>query len=80
MPASNNKLYTCAATLSNLGSDYIFETVIYQDGYNLILRGGGDPDFSLAQLDSLAQIISSQIESVDTLFLDESLMDSFHFG
>ena len=80
MPASNNKLYTCAAALSNLGSDYIFETVIYQDGYNLILRGGGDPDFSLAQLDSLAQIISSQIESVDTLFLDESLMDSFHFG
>ena len=80
LPASNNKLYTCAAALSNLGSDYIFETVIYQDGYNLILRGGGDPEFSLAQLDSLAQIISSQIESVDTLFLDESLMDSFHFG
>ena len=80
MPASNNKLYTCAAALVNLGSDTIFETAIYQQGNNLILKGGGDPDFSLEQLDSLAQIISSQIESVDTLFVDESLMDTLHYG
>ena len=80
MPASNNKLYTCAAALANLGSDTIFETAIYQEGNNLILKGGGDPDFSLEQLDSLAQIISSQIESVDTLFVDESLMDTLHYG
>ena len=80
MPASNNKLYTCAAALANLGSDTIFETAIYQQGNNLILKGGGDPDFSLEQLDSLAQIISSQIESVDTLFVDESLMDTLHYG
>jgi D-alanyl-D-alanine carboxypeptidase/D-alanyl-D-alanine-endopeptidase (penicillin-binding protein 4) len=80
MPASNNKLYTCAAALANLGSDTIFETAIYQQGNNLILKGGGDPDFSLEQLDSLAKIISSQIESVDTLFVDESLMDTLHYG
>ena len=80
MPASNNKLYTCAAALANLGSDTIFETAIYQQGNNLILKGGGDPDFSLEQLDSLAQIISSQIESVDTLFVDESIMDTLHYG
>ena len=80
MPASNNKLYTCAAALANLGSDTIFETAIYQQENNLILKGGGDPDFSLEQLDSLAQIISSQIESVDTLFVDESLMDTLHYG
>ena len=80
MPASNNKLYTCAAALTNLGSDKIFETSIYQDGENIFLKGGGDPDFSLAQLDSLAQIISLQIKSVDTLFVDESLMDTLHYG
>jgi D-alanyl-D-alanine carboxypeptidase/D-alanyl-D-alanine-endopeptidase (penicillin-binding protein 4) len=80
LPASNNKLYICAAALTKLGSDTIFETAIYQNENNLFLKGGGDPDFTLAQLDSLAQIISSLIESVDTLFVDESLMDTLHYG
>ena len=44
MPASNNKLYTCAVALEKLGPDYRFKTSIYQYGKNLILKGGGDPD------------------------------------
>ena len=80
MPASNNKLYTCAAALANLGSKTIFETRIYQKGNSLFLRGGGDPDFSLEKLDSLAKIISTHINFVDTIFVDESLMDTLHYG
>jgi len=80
MPASNNKLYTSATALANLGSGYVFETAIYQDGKNLILKGGGDPDFSLSTLDSLAKIVSSYIKNIDTLYIDESLMDTLHYG
>jgi|TARA_B100000029_G_scaffold173588_3_gene170204 D-alanyl-D-alanine carboxypeptidase/D-alanyl-D-alanine-endopeptidase (penicillin-binding protein 4) len=80
MPASNNKLYTCAASIVNLGPDFTFETSIYRNNKNLYLRGGGDPDFSLEHLDSLAKIAAGNIKSVDTLFVDESLMDTLHYG
>jgi len=80
MPASNNKLYTSAAAIVHLGADYTFETSIYKNNNNLYLIGGGDPDFSLKQLDSLTRIVSSTIKTVDTLFVDESLMDTLHYG
>ena len=80
IPASNNKLYTCAASLANLGAEYTFQTSIYESDGNLYLKGGGDPDFSLLELDSLAQIVSSQIKTIDTIFIDESLMDSLYYG
>ena len=80
MPASNNKLYTCAAALEKLGSDYRFKTFVLRDGNNLILRGGGDPDLTIGQLDSLAKITAKKINLIDTLFVDESLLDSLHYG
>ncbi|MBT6195724.1 MAG: D-alanyl-D-alanine carboxypeptidase/D-alanyl-D-alanine-endopeptidase [Candidatus Marinimicrobia bacterium] len=80
LPASNNKLYTCATALGVLGSDFVFETSIYVEKNNLYLKGGGDPDFSIEQLDSLAQIVSSSLNSIDTIFVDESLMDTLHYG
>lgn len=80
MPASNNKLYTCAAALEKLGSDHRFKTSILQHGNNLILRGGGDPDLTIGKLDSLAEITAKKISLVDTLFVDESLLDSLHYG
>ena len=80
MPASNNKLYTSAAALVYLGADYTFETSIYQNEKNIYLVGGGDPDFSLDKLDSLAEIVSTSITSIDTLFVDESIMDTLHYG
>jgi D-alanyl-D-alanine carboxypeptidase/D-alanyl-D-alanine-endopeptidase (penicillin-binding protein 4) len=80
MPASNNKLYTSAAAIIYLGTDYTFETSIYQNGKNIYLIGGGDPDFSLEKLDSLAEIVSTSITSIDTLFVDESIMDTLHYG
>jgi len=80
MPASNNKLYTCAAALEYLGPDYRFTTSVFQQSNNLILRGGGDPDLTIEQLDSLAKITAKKITHVDTLFVDESFLDSLHYG
>ena len=80
MPTSNNKLYTCAVALEKLGSDYRFNTLVLRDGNNLILKGGGDPDLTIDQLDSLAKITAKKINLIDTLFVDESLLDSLHYG
>ena len=80
LPASNNKLYTCAAALHYLGSDYKFTTSIYKNRNNLVLKGGGDPDLKVHQLDSLANIISTQIKNIDTLYLDDSIFDKLNYG
>jgi len=80
MPASNNKLYTCAAALYYLGSNHVFTTSIGRKKNNLILIGGGDPDLSIKNLDSLARIVSEKSKNIDTLFLDDTVMDSLRFG
>ena len=54
IPASNQKLYTTAAVLDALGSNFTFTTNIYGDGRqngdvwegSLIVRGAGDPSIS----------------------------------
>jgi len=55
MPASNMKLYSTASTLTLLGKDHRFETVIYHTGEidqtgtlhgDIVLQGGGDPAIS----------------------------------
>ncbi len=54
IPASNQKLYTLAAVLDRLGSEYTYTTNIYGDGElvdstwqgDLIIRGSGDPSIS----------------------------------
>ena len=55
LPASNMKLYTTAAALDRLGSDFQYTTSLYADGPllpggildgNLILSGRGDPSIS----------------------------------
>ncbi len=51
VPASNVKLFTTAAALEQLGTDYRYQTNVYADGPvedgtlkgNLIVRGSGDP-------------------------------------
>ena len=61
MPASTNKLYTCAAALHFLKNDYKFQTKILKNNKNVILKGGGDPDLKIEKLDSLAMIVSKNI-------------------
>lgn len=79
-PASNNKLFTSISALALLDTGFTFTTSIYRNGNNIYLVGGGDPDFSLARLDSLAKIVAGTMTEIDTLFLDESLMDTIRFG
>tara|TARA_R110000868_G_scaffold37111_4_gene131336 strand:- start:19395 stop:20834 length:1440 start_codon:yes stop_codon:yes gene_type:complete len=54
IPASNQKLFTTAAVLDGLGSEFRYQTAIYQSGTisdsvlfgDLIVRGTGDPSIS----------------------------------
>jgi len=54
VPASNQKIFTTAAALENLGSEYRFRTEFYAFGEisdsvlngNLVIRGFGDPSIS----------------------------------
>ena len=80
MPASNNKLFTCAAALDFLGKDFFFFTNVLTQNENAILQGGGDPDLSVKDLDSLAYVVSKRIDIIDTLFLDDTYLDSVYFG
>ena len=80
MPASTNKLYTCAAALYYLKKNHQFETRILSNQKNLILKGGGDPDLSIKELDSLALQVSKNYKNIDTLFMDDSFLDSLNYG
>ena len=79
-PASNNKIYTCLSALAILDTNYTFSTEVYIDGEYLYLVGGGDPDLSIDELDSLAYIISTQISGNKILVLDDSIFDQKTFG
>ena len=79
-PASNNKIYTCLSALAILDTNYTFSTEVYIDGKYLYLVGGGDPDLSIDELDSLASIISTQISGNKILVLDDSIFDQKTFG
>ncbi len=87
-PASNNKLYTASAALHYLSPQFKFQTsvwinITYKDSTHvprLVLEGGGDPDLYLPELDLIAKKISQNIQSIDTLFIDNTLFDDVHFG
>ena len=80
MPASTNKLYTCAAALHFLEKDHQFGTDVFSNTKNLILKGGGDPDLSIKELDSLALEVSKKYKNIDTLFIDDTFLDSLNYG
>lgn len=85
IPASSLKLFTAIAGLSLLGPDFRFETRLSTDGHlekrtlkgNLYFIGGGDPELSLRDLDSLIlQLQLSEIEEIQgDLILDSSAFD-----
>ncbi len=90
VPASNLKLITGAAALYLLGVDYHFETSLYTDGKienkmlkgNLYLKGSGDPDLAVRDLEELAfQLQLRGIESVlGNLYVDSTLFDEISQG
>jgi len=88
-PASNMKLLTTATALKRLGPNFKFKTVLYTDTFsisnstimgNLYLRGFGNPDLLIEDLEWLAhQLRLRGIKSIKgDLICDESYFDE-HF-
>jgi D-alanyl-D-alanine carboxypeptidase/D-alanyl-D-alanine-endopeptidase (penicillin-binding protein 4) len=89
-PASNAKLFSSAAALETLGTDYRFETDVLTSGRirghavrgNIYLRGGGDPTTLAADYQELAADLAAQgITRIQgNLVLDNSLFDDVPLG
>lgn len=89
-PASNMKLLTSAAALLNLGEYYTFRTELYHTGViegetlygDIFVVGGFDPDFTVANLDSLVSIIQTLgIKRITgSIYADVSKKDSMYWG
>lgn len=90
IPASNFKLLVSATTLELLGPDFKFQTEVFANGQvqngvldgDLIIKGGGDPVLSTADLTGLAeQVKSAGIKSVKgNIIADDSLFDRQRLG
>ncbi len=83
-PASNEKLFTSAAALANLGKDFQFVTTVSVDSTDslIFIKGSGDPLLSTDDLDSLARIIRSKLPAGSrwTIVGDVSYFDSLYWG
>ena len=84
MPASNEKLFTSATTLVDLGKEFRFRTTVSVDRNTsrLFIKGSGDPLLTTADLDSLARVISTTVatDSPWTLTGDVSYFDDIPWG
>jgi len=89
-PASNLKLFTTAAALLFLGTDFHFKTNAYYSGQilndtlygNIYLKGGFDPFFNIGDLDSMISDIKKlNIKSIKgNIYADVSNIDSLYWG
>lgn len=89
-PASTLKLLTTIAAGDLLGTDYRFSTEVAYSGMlrndtllgNLYLKGGLDPELSVAELNTLAEAVYAKgIRYIKgNVFGDVSLMDATYFG
>ncbi|MBI2417696.1 MAG: D-alanyl-D-alanine carboxypeptidase/D-alanyl-D-alanine-endopeptidase [Ignavibacteriales bacterium] len=88
-PASNMKIFTSAAALVYLGPDYSFNTNVFADNVTssgvlqgLWIKGCGDPDFSVADIDSLIrQLQLAGIKKIEGQITgDVSLLDTVIWG
>jgi D-alanyl-D-alanine carboxypeptidase/D-alanyl-D-alanine-endopeptidase (penicillin-binding protein 4) len=89
-PASNMKLLTAVTAIHSLGKDFRFITGVYADSVDflrhsaldLCLKGGGDPDLTSDDLDSLASTVKAM--GIDTvrrwLSVDTSYFDGGYWG
>jgi D-alanyl-D-alanine carboxypeptidase/D-alanyl-D-alanine-endopeptidase (penicillin-binding protein 4) len=85
-PASNQKLFTAATALSELGEGYQFATQFSIDTTmsvkRLYVKGFGDPVLSTSDLDSIARNLSHILPTGKTWALvgDTSFFDDLHWG
>jgi serine-type D-Ala-D-Ala carboxypeptidase/endopeptidase (penicillin-binding protein 4) len=89
-PASNIKLFTSAAALSLLDTNYLFKTKILVDAKpiygvidgSLYIKGFGDPLLSSEDIDSIAMIIKKMgiWKITQNIFVDNSYFDDNYWG
>jgi D-alanyl-D-alanine carboxypeptidase/D-alanyl-D-alanine-endopeptidase (penicillin-binding protein 4) len=84
-PASNQKLFTSACALSELGGGYLFRTRVFVDTSTpprIIVRGSGDPILTTKDIDTLAAAIRGavQLKSSWTVAGDLSMFDDLTRG
>jgi PBP4 family serine-type D-alanyl-D-alanine carboxypeptidase len=89
-PASIIKLFTSAAALSVLDTNYQFKTAVFADNNpsegiidgNIYLKGFGDPDLTISDLDSLAIDIRRLGVTLITrnIIVDDSYFDDDYWG
>jgi len=72
VPASTLKLLTGLVALEHLGEDFRFPTRFFKDaGYNLIIKGLGDPLLISEVWEEIAESLAERIVSVNDLILDD---------
>ncbi len=76
-PASTLKLFTMAAALDTLGSNFKFETVIYKDkNEDLYLKLSGDPLFKTDDMNLLAHNLKTNLKgNYKKIYIDDSVTD-----
>ncbi|MEM9864397.1 MAG: D-alanyl-D-alanine carboxypeptidase, partial [Myxococcota bacterium] len=80
-PASNMKLVTAAAALTDLGPGFQMRTAVYgriENGRveDLVLRGRGDPSLSMGDLAELADALAARgVRAVARLWVDGGYFD-----
>lgn len=88
-PASTTKLFTSAAALAKLGSDYRFETTLYADTIpdmkaigNVYLKGKGDPVLQINDIEKLCNdLVKTGIKSINgDIVVDETYLDTVREG
>ena len=84
MPASNEKLFTSATALVELGKEFSFRTKVSVDRNEsrIFTKGSGDPLLTTEDLDSLARVIKGSLpaESSWTVTGDISYFDDLPWG
>jgi D-alanyl-D-alanine carboxypeptidase/D-alanyl-D-alanine-endopeptidase (penicillin-binding protein 4) len=80
IPASNMKLVTTAAALDFLGADFKFPTRVYQDGEDLVVMAGGDPNISARDHDGdptfLFKAWAAKVKGVNDVRLVNAMFDT----
>ncbi len=81
IPASTLKIFTAAAALAVLKPSYRYETQVFWHEKDLYLKGSGDPQFSVHDLDDLSarvkQLVSKPIRNI---IVDASIFDDNYYG
>ena len=73
IPASTIKLATAYCGLTELGSDYRFETVFFSGpSSTLYIKGSGDPSLVSETLDGIARDLARSLQRVERIVIDNS--------